>query len=328
MSQTSPSDTFTQEVQLLRADYGGKRARTNLVSTASRQVIDLSLNVVNGVLCYTYWYEPSDQCLRLADIPGTISGDILRLKQNLPVLSGDYEIIGDQIRPLKNALPLPEPDDDSEEVGTILSSLPVVEADPSKHFVKKGKYESEIRNLLKCQGGSCPGVPKSSHIIQLLGKSLDGKLVFEKFKTRYVLAHIYPLTTYKDWILQIISGLKCIHSLGIVHRDLCIDNIVFSSDASRVLICDLESRWGNRLAPEVSREPVLDAGWTEKSDIYDLGYLIKGMVYGNVPITNAVEWPLPPPLDAVVEACTRNRPEERPSLDELYAMGDKINITT
>lgn len=29
---------------------------------------------------------------------------------------------------------------------------------------------------------------------------------------------------------------------------------------SRVLICDIESRWGNRLAPEVSREPVLDAG--------------------------------------------------------------------
>ncbi|KAJ5456226.1 hypothetical protein N7530_011500 [Penicillium desertorum] len=49
----------------------------------------------------------------------------------------------------------------------------------------------------------------------------------------------------------------------------------FSSDTSRVLICDLEGRWGNRLAPEVSREPVLHAGWTEKSDIHDLGYLIK-----------------------------------------------------
>jgi hypothetical protein len=35
------------------------------------------------------------------------------------------------------------------------------------------------------------------------------------------------------------------------------------------VFCDLEGRWGNRLAPEVSREPVLDAGWTKKSDIYD-----------------------------------------------------------
>ncbi|KAJ5831940.1 hypothetical protein N7474_000251 [Penicillium riverlandense] len=276
--------------------------------------MDLSLGVVDGVFCYTYWYEPSGQCIRLADIPGTLSGDVLRLHRNLPLLDGDHEIIGDQIRPLKNAPPLPEPDDDSEELGPVLASLSVVGVDSSKYFVKEGKYKSEIRNLLKCQGGSCPGVPKSSHIIQLLGKSLDSKLVFEKFKPRYFLVYIYPLATYKVWILQIISGLKCLHSLGIVHRDLRIDNIVFSSDTSRMVICDLESRWGNRLAPEVSREPVLDAGWTEN--------------YGNVPITNAVEWPVPPPSDAVVKACIRNRPEERPSLDELYAMVDKIKVTT
>ncbi|KAJ5575594.1 hypothetical protein N7535_002520 [Penicillium sp. DV-2018c] len=122
--------------------------------------------------------------------------------------------------------------------------------------------------------------------------------------------------------------MKLLHSLGIIHRDLRIDNVVFSPDTSRVLICDLEGRWGNRLAPEVSREPVLDAGWTEKSDIYDLGYLIKGMIYGNVPLTFAVEWYVPPPLAAVVEACTRNKPEERPSLDDLYAMVEKIEITT
>lgn len=328
MSQSPPNDPLTPEIQRLRADYEAKRAQSNLVPTAGPRIMDLSLGVVDGVSSYTYWYEPSGQCIRLADIPGTLSGDVLRLQRNLPVLDGDHEIIADQIRPLKNAPPLPEPDDDSEELGPVLASLPVVEVDFSKHFVKEGKYKSEIRNLLKCQGGSCPGVPKSSHIIQLLKKSPDGKLVFKKFKPRYFLVYIYPLAAYKDWSLQIISGLKCLHSLGIVHRDLRIDNVDFSSDTSRVLICDLESRWGNRLAPEFSREPVLDAGWTEKSDIYDLGYLIKGMIYGNVPITNAVEWPVPPPLDAVVEACIRNRPEERPSLDELYAMVDKIKMTT
>ena len=73
-----------------------------------------------------------------------------------------------------------------------------------------------------------------------------------------------------------------------------------------------------------SREQVSDAGWTEKSDIYDLGGVIKGMIYGNVPITHSVEWPVPPPLDAVVEACTRQRPEDRLSLDELYATVEQI----
>ena len=171
-------------------------------------------------------------------------------------------------------------------------------------------------------------MPESPHIIQLLGRSPDRKLVFKKFKPRYILVNISPLATYKDWILQIISGLRLLHSHRIIYRDLRIDNIVFSSDISRVLICDLESRWGNRLAPEVSREPVLDSGWTEKSDIYDLGYLIKGMIYGNVPFTNAVKWHVPAPLAAVVEACTQSRPEERPSLDELYSMVDGIKVST
>lgn len=324
----SPNDPFTQEIQRLRVDYEGRKARSDLGSAGGRRLIDLSLGLIDGVFCYTYWYE--HQCIRLADIPGTISGDILRLQQNLPdsVDIGDHEIIGDQVRPLVDAPPLPELDDDSEELDTILAALPIVEVDSSKHFVKKGKYKSEISNLLECQGGSCPGVPKSAHIIQLLGKSPEGKLVFEKFKSRYVLGYIYPLAVYKDWLLQIISGMKKLHFLGIIHRDLRIDNIVFSADTSRVLICDLEGRWGNRLAPEVSREPVLDAGWTEKSDIYDLGYLIKGMIYGNVPITMAVEWFAPPPLAAVVEACTRSKPEERPSLDDLYAMVEKIEITS
>ncbi|KAJ6027486.1 uncharacterized protein N7446_003922 [Penicillium canescens] len=323
-----PGDPFTQEIERLRADYEGKKARSSLGPAGGRRIIDLSLDLVDGVFCYTYWYER--QCIRLADIPGTFSGNILRLHQNLPdsVNDGNYEIIGDEIRLLEDVPPLPELDDDSEDLDTTLASLPVVEVDSSRHFVKKGKYKSEIDNLLKCQGGSCPGVPKSSHIIQLLGKSPEGWLVFDKYKPRYVLGYIYPLSVYKNWILQIVSGMKWLHSLGIVHRDLRIDNIVFSSDTSRVLICDLESRWGNRLAPEISREPVLDAGWTEKSDIYDLGYLIKGMIYGNVPITMAVEWLVPPPLTAVVEACTCNKPEERPSLDDVYAMVDNIKVAT
>ena len=89
---------------------------------------------------------------------------------------------------------------------------------------------------------------------------------------------------------QIISGLQCLHCFGIVHRDLRILNLVLSSDYKRVLICDLEGHWGNRLAPEIAKHDTLDAGWTEKSDIYALGYLIKCMIYGNIPITNLVEW--------------------------------------
>ena len=346
--QTAPEDDFTKEVRRLREDYQKKRDESNLIRSAGRSMVDFSVDWIHGVYCYTYWYTKDNgkdsndkdegsqenlQCIRLFDKSGTLANDILRLDKNLPtlVLNGNYEILGDEIRVLETVPALPPPlEDDSEDLSAALVSLPVVEPDSSKHFLKAGKYVSEIQNLLKCQGGSCPGTPVSPHIIQLLGKSPDGKLVFNKLNTRAVLTFIHPLKKYKAWILQVISGLKVLHLLGIIHRDLGIDNTVFSVGDSyhSAFIIDLESRWGNQQAPEVSHELSMNAGWTEKSDIYDLGYLIKGMVYGSPPVTGAVEleWAIPTPLDAIVEACTRKVPEQRPSLDELYTMVDRIEI--
>jgi hypothetical protein len=284
------------------------------------------------VIRYTYWYEPDHhaaepQVVRIADIPGTLSGAILRLEDNLPRRQDSYEIIGDNIRPLELPPPLPDFQDDSEDIRDALAALPEVAVDPARHFVKKGKYVSEIRNLVACQGGSCPGTRKSPHVVQLLGKSSRNELVFEKLTPRYVLAAVHPLAAYKAWILQLVDGLRCLHSLDIVHRDLRIDNLVFSDDGSRLVICDLEGRWGNRLAPEVTRHHTLEGNWTKASDIYDLGVTIKGMVYGNTPITNLVEWQVPPPLDRIVEACNRTLPAERPCLDEIYVMVEGIQVS-
>lgn len=349
---TPEQDAFSQEVQRLRAIYQKQRDTGNLVPPAGRPVFDVASEVIDGVHYYTYWYEIEDNdindqngqenyyyhAVRFADIPGTLSGDILRMKRSMPALdtSRAYDMVGDEVRPLPAAPPLPVvEEDDTEDTSEILATLPTVEVDPEVHFVKKGKYASEIRNLLACQGASCPGVPRSGHVVQLLGTSRAGELVFRKLRPRYILAPVArPLATYKTWILQAIEGLRCLHSVGIVHRDLRLDNVVFSPNAAAttggcedLVIIDLESRWGNRRAPEISREPgLLDAGWTEKSDIYDLGYLIKDMIYGNAPITIPVQedWRVPPPLDDIVEACTRASPEERPSLDELSVMVSKI----
>jgi hypothetical protein len=339
MSKAIPQDAFMEEVRRLRAAYMEQRDSTNLIPPTGPPIFEEDIDIVDGVMCYTFWYDHADgtdpdnqgkecQVVRLADIPGTLSGAILRLECDLPTLDigNDYEIIGDDIRRLINRPPLPYLEDDSEDISAALASLPQIEVDPDVHFVKKGKYVSEVRNLLACQGGSCPGTPKSPYIIQLLGKSPNGELVFEKYTPHWALAILRPLSVYKTWILQLIDGLRCLHSLDIVHRDLRIANLLFSHDHSRLLICDLEGRWGNQLAPEISPMPVLDAGWTKKSDIYDLGMTIKGMVYGNVPVTLAVEWHIPPPLDTIVECCTRASPEDRPSLDEIYAMVEKIEI--
>ncbi|KIH92542.1 hypothetical protein SPBR_03049 [Sporothrix brasiliensis 5110] len=332
MSETTVADApdaFVEEIRRVRAIYERKRNSTTLVSPAGRPVLDLEIDTANGGTRYTYWYKrdgdvAEPQIIRIVDIPGTLSGAILRLEANLPSRQDSYEIIGNEVRPLESPPPLPDFEDDSEDISDVLASLPEIAVDPEQHFVKKGKYASEVRNLISCQGGSCPGTRKSPHIIQLLGKSPRGELVFEKLVPRYVLAQVHPLAAYKTWILQLVAGLQYLHSLDIVHRDLRIDNFVFSKDGARLVICDLESRWGNRLAPEVKRDYAVEGEWTKASDIYDLGVAIKGMVYGNTPITTLVEWPVPSPLDQIVEACTRSLPAERPSLDEVYAMVEGI----
>jgi hypothetical protein len=175
-------------------------------------------------------------------------------------VEGHYEIEGDVIRSLDKCPNHPtEPEDDSEDVSDLTAQLPLVEVDSSKHFTKKGKYKSEIANLLKCQGGSCPGTALSPHLIHLLGASVDGQLIFEKLSTRGpMLARFTSLETYKRWILHIIDALSCLHALGIVHRDLRIDNCLFTQDGSRLVVCDLESRWTS--APP--RRSPLTAGWT------------------------------------------------------------------
>ncbi|OAR00471.1 hypothetical protein LLEC1_06054 [Akanthomyces lecanii] len=278
----------------------------------------------------TWWFDDGTkggQCVRIFDVPGTLSGRILRLQSDLPDRSDHYEVDGDEVRPLDRSLDRGEAtEDDSEDTSELLARLPLVHVDPGKHFLKEGKYRSEIRNLTKCQGGCIPGKRLSDSVIQLLGRSSDGQLVFEKLWPRYyILPRFSSLAIYKSWILQLVDGLEALHSVGIVHRDLRLDNIVFSEDGQRLVIIDLESRWGQRKAPEVAFVGGLDdSGWSPKSDIYDLGNCIKGMVYANAPVTPFVEWPVPPPLQAVVEACMCPEAEGRPTLIELRRMMEKL----
>lgn len=209
--------------------------------------------------------------------------------------------------------------------------LPLVDVDESKHVVKQCKYRREIVNLLKCQGGLCPGTPISPHIVHILGKSSDRQLVFEKLRPwQHGIDRPYTLGDCKRWLIQLIEALKCLHSLGIIHRDLSLKNIMFLEDRQNLVLIDLESRWATWFAPELTKnmdENQVDAaGWSEKSDIYDIGPLVEGWVYVNVPINDLVEWPVPPPPDTIVEACMMTDPAQRSSFDALLAMAEAMVI--
>ncbi|KAK6835042.1 Protein kinase-like domain protein [Apiospora arundinis] len=263
--------------------------------------------------------------------PGSLSGDILRMRRNLPEISGHFEVEGDTIRKLDHPLEAPEPiEDHFDNIENLLECLPLLHTDPAKHFVKRGKYRSEIENLLKSQGGACPGKPKSGNLTRLLGKSPEGELVFEKLLTcQSALRGIPSLATIQRWLLDLTAPLSCLHSLGIIHRDLRLDNCLFSRDGGkRLVLCDLEGRWGQRSPPEIAKEGEADeAGWSVKSDVYCIADCIKGMVYCNAPPSSYVEWAVPAPLDAVVGACTQESPDDRPTLDELRSMVASLTET-
>jgi len=314
---------FYANIRGLREAYNAKRDSTNLYPPGSKTLRDLDIQIVKR---YSFWYEDENssslQCVRIYDVPGTLSGDILRLNAQLPVLTGDCEIEGDIIRPLENApAPPQEYDDDSEDVATVLDLLPVLASvSRENHFLKQPKYSSEIINFLKCQGGTCPGTPLA-HVVQLLGKTEDGRLVFPRLvDRRKALGQVQSLDTYFSWFKQLVDGVGALHSYGIIHRDLRADNLLWTTDGTTLFICDLESRWGRRDAPEILRNDSLDAGWSEASDIWDIGECIRYILYGNAPINDLVDWQIPAPFTEIVAACQRIDPQQRPSCAELGGM--------
>jgi serine/threonine protein kinase len=76
--------------------------------------------------------------------------------------------------------------------------------------------------------------------------------------------------------------LKVLHSLGIVYPDLHIENLLFSTGGQALVLADLESRWGQLSAVEIVLEDMLASNWIGKSDIYDIGAVIKCIIYANV----------------------------------------------
>jgi hypothetical protein len=325
-SKESSVDFFRDAVDGLRKDYEILRKRSNLCPPRGKLAVDVLVERIDGSHIETHWFEDG-QCVRLADIPGMLSGTVLRLLQDLSPMDGPFEIWGNEVRKLEVVPKPPIYADDTEDISIELSYLSLIQVDMSKHHVKRGKYRSEIQNLLKCQGGSCLGTRLSPHIFQLLGKSANSDLVFEKLTPRYlILPSFCAIDIYQRWILHIIAVFKCLHVLGIIYRDLRIENLLFSPQGDRLVLGDIEGRWGQRGAPEIACEDRLDSGWTEKSDIFDIGTCIKCMIYTNIPVTSLVEWPVPEPFEAIVKACMRSSPGSRPTLDDLQAMAEAIKI--
>ena len=125
------------------------------------------------------WYGDPPYYVKLIGAPGTLAGDILRWKSDLPRYNFCLEIIGNQVREVEwKQWEYDEVDPDLEDCGEEVAKLPLIAFDPEKHFKMAPTYKQEIRYLLQCQG--------SPRIVQLLGRTEEGALVFPKFKQSFV----------------------------------------------------------------------------------------------------------------------------------------------
>lgn len=326
--------TYSNEVVRLRQEYERRLEMSNLFPPFGRYAIETEIQT-KGKAYMTFWFDHEDQdeelgqCVRIYNLPGTLSGDILRLRQQLPERRGHYEIEGNLIRPLAACLPHPDvADEEEEDVDDLLKTLPIVQPHPLRHFSKPTRYRSEIENLIKCQSGSIPGTSISPNVIRLLGRSPDGKLVFDALHTtNQTLSRIQSLRADRDWALQLLHGLECLHSLAIIHGGLCAENLLFTPDGSRLVICDLEGRRGERKTAGVSTDGTLDElARTAQSDIYDVGNCIKAFVYGGDPATPFIERPMPGLWREIVQACQRENAQDRATIAELRAMVESIQV--
>jgi serine/threonine protein kinase len=98
----------------------------------------------------------------------------------------------------------------------------------------------------------------------------------------------------KAIFIQVVDGLKACHSIGIVHRDIKLDNILLSTDLTEIKICDFGvsrfSKPGERvneqcgtpayLAPEIIANQGYEPFFV---DTWSLGVLLYAMLSASVP---------------------------------------------
>ncbi|WP_444896069.1 protein kinase domain-containing protein [Microbulbifer sp. SSSA005] len=148
-----------------------------------------------------------------------------------------------------------------------------------------------------------------------------------------------------DLLMQICQGLSKAHSLGIIHRDLKLENILVTNDGvakitdfgiAKALDCDQQLTREDHIAGSIqamSPEQVQGAPLDARSDLFSLGSIAYELLCNNKPFErgdlNALAfaqqicsaphippqtyWPeIPKPLVALLDRLLSKRPEQRP----------------
>ncbi|CAG8600267.1 20727_t:CDS:2 [Cetraspora pellucida] len=213
------------------------------------------------------------------------------------------------------------------------------------------KFLKELQNIVKCQSNS-----HMHHIIQCFGVSQDPKTKDYIFVMPYMsnrsLAE-YLFNNFKDiiwkmkrdFLRDIVTGIKWIHEKQIVHRDIHSRNILIDSGPNLVIADFGLSRPANDLdsseheicgiIPYIAPEVLEKKQYSYGSDIYSLGmimweltrgyrpfsdrnhdqYLILDICNGSRPI---ITKDTPHCWAILMQKCWHSDPLKRPTIDEIY----------
>ena len=180
------------------------------------------------------------------------------------------------------------------------------------------------------QGVDCPNLPRVEK-----AASRDGiVLVLEEYiqgDTLDFLLEECPLgdAQAREILIQVCRGLKVLHSLGVVHRDVKPENIILRGDEAVLIdfdvsrVCKPEQNSDTQVMGTTGYAAPEQFGFSQtdaRADIFSLGVLLNEMLIRRHPSQKLADGPLRP----IIEKCIEVNVDKRyTSVDELLTALDK-----